>query len=72
MFNQMQSFNQTQSGKTLGHGIPIHDFPKAFQVIGAAVAVIDVISVLPHIASQKRGGVGGERGGGIAGGNQIK
>src|SRR5688500_14683583 len=41
------------SGRIFGDEIPVHQLPESSYVIGTCVAIIDVIRVLPNIASQQ-------------------
>ena len=47
-------------------------FPKTFQVVGTAVAVVDVIGVFPHVAGQQRRVFSGQRRSGVGSRNQIQ
>ena len=39
-------------GEAFGDFVPVDDFPETFQVVGTAVAVVNVIGVFPHVAGQ--------------------
>src|SRR4051812_35190445 len=45
-------FMNCRSSVVLGHRVPVNDIPPRLQVIGPAVLVLQVISVLPHIHTE--------------------
>lgn len=55
------------SGVLSSDEIPVDQIPERLDVLGAGVAVIDVISVFPHIAGQQGCLTGGHRRAGVAG-----
>src|SRR5690606_21664403 len=61
-----------RSGEVLGREVPVDQRPEVFQVLGAGVAVVDVVGVFPDITGQQRLVGRGERRGGIAGVDDVE
>jgi hypothetical protein len=48
-------FNLRGLGESFSNGGPVDDFPDVLEVIRTNVLVLQVVSVLPNINTQKRG-----------------
>ena len=42
------------TAQVLRHEIPVDEIPERLDVLGAGIAVIDVIGVFPHVAGEQR------------------
>lgn len=54
----MGTSGSASSGEPAGDDIPGDDVPPGFEVVGAAVLVVQIIGVLPDVAGEQAGAVG--------------
>ena len=45
---------KNHSGKVFSHEIPVNQIPVRLHKLGAQIAIVDVVSMLPHITGQQR------------------
>lgn len=67
----MRDGRAAESGEILGREVPVHQGPEVFQVLGTGIAVVDVVRVFPDITGQQRLVGRGQRGGGVAGVDDV-
>src|SRR5213075_1628598 len=53
--------------EVLGHEVPVHQVPEDLNVLRTCVAVVNVVGMFPHVASQQRLVGAGQRGRSVGG-----